>query len=301
MKGTFVLLAAVLLLGMVTVATVRYVTAHRELVEHTPIQVTEAFYTWYLAQQQNPLSQKTYLDRTDLSASFKESVTQQSGFDPFLCAQDKPESITVSNYLIQDDTATVETTQTFSTGKRVVPVTLTRDNGKWLITMVECGKVNIQSGTNASDQSSRVIYFSNSRRAGDQTDCNVVYGVERSVVSSQSPYQQALEELFKGPTAAEKEQGYSSFFSSKTAGLLKKLTVLDGVAYVNLHDPRSLIPNASSSCGSQQFLASIKETLMHDRQISKVVFAIDGDQEAFYDWLQIGCPNQETQCNDKHF
>lgn len=145
-----------------------------------------------------------------------------------------------------------------------------------------------------------LIFFSNSKKT-DTTDCALVFGVQRTIELNSTPYEQALKELFKGPTQAEKNEGYSSFFTSKTSGLLKKITVVDGIAYIELFDPRQLIPNASTSCGSQQLLASIKQTLMHDGEIGEVVFAIEGDQQSFYDWLQIGCPNQDTDCKDPHF
>ena len=70
---------------------------------------------------------------------------------------------------------------------------------------------------------------------------------------------------------------------------------------MNLRDIRVLIPNASSSCGSQQLLAEITETLQHTRQIDQVILAIEGNPTTFYEWLQLGCDVSNNFCRQDDF
>lgn len=152
----------------------------------------------------------------------------------------------------------------------------------------------------AGGSNSVYVYFSNQKKAGDNTDCGLVYAVERN--NSVNTPEIALISLFSGPTEDEKSQGYSSFFSEKTKTILKKIKVQDNTAYVDLTDIRKVIPNASSSCGSKQFLQQIKLTLMRaDSNIEEVRFAINGNPQDFYDWIQIGCDKKLNNCDPKPF
>ena len=78
--------------------------------------------------------------------------------------------------------------------------------------------------------------------------CDAVFPVPRPSMSTTYGAAAALEALFTGPTPAERSQGYRSFFSVRTAGLLKRLKIKDGVAYIDLHDKRQELTGATSSC-----------------------------------------------------
>lgn len=120
-------------------------------------------------------------------------------------------------------------------------------------------------------------------------DCSRVYPLKRELKEGEEPISTALINLFFGPTAAEREAGYNSFFSKETDYILHSVKVSKGMAYVDLKDIRSIIPNASSSCGSAQILAQIRETLQQFPEINDFRVAIDSDPAPFYEWLQIGC------------
>ena len=128
------------------------------------------------------------------------------------------------------------------------------------------------------------VYFS---KGGE--DCSRVYPLERELKEGEEPISTALINLFFGPREAEKEAGYSSFFSKDTDYILHSVKVRKGMAYVDIKDIRSIVPNASSSCGSAQLLAQIRETLQQFSEINDFRVAIDGDPAPFYEWLQIGC------------
>ncbi|MFA5024494.1 MAG: GerMN domain-containing protein [Patescibacteria group bacterium] len=145
------------------------------------------------------------------------------------------------------------------------------------------------------------VYFGNSNFNPNAQECNKVYPLDRVVPKTSAEAQTALKELFKGPTAVEKTQGYFSWFSSNTKDVLKSVKVENEIAYVDLVDLRQIIPNASTSCGSAEFLAEMETTLKQFPTIKKVVFAIDKKPTIFYEWLQIGCPPENNACDEMPF
>ncbi len=141
------------------------------------------------------------------------------------------------------------------------------------------------------------IYFGNTDFNPNGIECGKVYPLDKIVLKSSGLEAASLEELFKGPSAVEKEMGYSSFFSNKTKDILKSIKIENEVAYVNLTDVRQIIPNASASCGSADFLGEIQTTLKEFPNIKSIVFAIEGKPATFYEWLQIGCPSDNQPGN----
>lgn len=145
------------------------------------------------------------------------------------------------------------------------------------------------------------VYFANSKLNANIQDCSLVFPVIREVPKTLAVGQASLEELFKGPTMEEKKEGYTSFFSNATKDILKKIKIIDKIVYVDLKDIRFVIPNASSSCGSSQFLAEMTNTLKQFSSVEKAIFAIDGNPRTFYEWLQLGCGLENNNCDSKPF
>jgi len=137
------------------------------------------------------------------------------------------------------------------------------------------------------------VYFNNGLLNPNLKDCALVYPRERLVpvpgggLTAADKLAAALNELFRGPTDAEKDAGYVSWFSSATASILKSVRLDGDTAHVDLIDIRGLIPNASSSCGSAELLAEMETTLKQFPEVSRVVFSINGDPRTFYEWLQL--------------
>lgn len=141
-------------------------------------------------------------------------------------------------------------------------------------------------------------------KTDESFDCSQTYPIIRQMeISINDPqyYQLILHELFKGPNPIEIEEGYTSVFSEATSSILKSVNIVDQNAYINLTDIREIIPNVSASCGSQQFLAEIKNTLIANGPITDVFFAIDGDPQTFYDWIQVGCDPSLNNCQKEMF
>lgn len=144
------------------------------------------------------------------------------------------------------------------------------------------------------------VYYANLSLNKSQ-DCSLVYPVSRKIERTEAVATVSLSELFKGPTEIEKGEGYSSFFSKETEGILKSVKVLDKTAYVDLTDIRKIIPNASSSCGGSQLLSQMESTLKQFPTVERVIFAIDGDPGPFYEWLQLGCSLENNNCDKSPF
>ena len=159
------------------------------------------------------------------------------------------------------------------------------------------GKNRAVAGETITRTNPKGIYFIYFSKDGD--DCNRVYPIERKYKDGDEPISTALVNLFFGPTETEKKAGYNSFFSQETNYILHSVKVAQGIAYVNIKDVRKIIPNASSSCGSAQLLAQIRETLQQFPGINDFRVAIDSDPEPFYEWLQIGC--QDNLCDKTKF
>ncbi len=160
------------------------------------------------------------------------------------------------------------------------------------------GKFNEMTGKILGEEVVYSAYFGNSNKNPNAENCETVYPVEREI-SGENPQRELLLKLFQGPTSEEKEDGYYSFFSKETADILKGFKVEDEIAYINLKDIRNIIPNISSSCGSQQFMAEIEQTLLQFPKVEEVYYAINGEPETFYNWIQMGCLGDA--CNSDAF
>ncbi len=64
----------------------------------------------------------------------------------------------------------------------------------------------------------------------------------------------------------------------------------DGVGYADFADLSEVIPNASTSCGSAGLLAQLDSTLTQFNTVTTTRYALDGDVEAFHEWVQLGAP-----------
>jgi spore germination protein GerM len=131
------------------------------------------------------------------------------------------------------------------------------------------------------------IFFANSSRG---TACDDVFAVKRTVDMPRVA-RGALRQLLRGPSAAERAQGYGGWFSEGTAGMLNRVWIVDGVAHADFEDLRKVIPNASSSCGSTGLLAQLDRTLLQFPTVDRARYSIDGREVRFYEWLQLSVPS----------
>ncbi|CAN5754649.1 hypothetical protein BH23ACT8_BH23ACT8_17860 [soil metagenome] len=96
----------------------------------------------------------------------------------------------------------------------------------------------------------------------------------------------ALEALLAGPTTEEREAGADSLFGDATLGAVRSVTIEDGTARIDLSaELRERLPDASTACASASVLAQLQATAEQFGAVDRSVFALDGSEQAFTDWL----------------
>lgn len=116
-------------------------------------------------------------------------------------------------------------------------------------------------------------------------DCARVYPLTRHVAAPRL-LRGAMQALLAGPTRSERARGYGGWFSAKTAGHLRSVRIVRGVAYVDFRSFARDIPNASSACGSTLLLAQLDRTATQFVTVKRTVYSFDDSPRAFYAWLQ---------------
>ncbi len=170
------------------------------------------------------------------------------------------------------------------------------------ITLVSAGGCTETPVTASDRPATRFnVYFNNDDLTDGKTVCDAVFPLARSSPSTTHAASAALEALFLGPTPEERLRGYRSFFSERTVGLLKRLKIEAGTAYVDLQDRRRELAGATSSCGSAEFFSQILRTLGEFPSIDRVIFAIEGNPEVFYDWMELECDRSNDNCDPGPF
>jgi hypothetical protein len=143
------------------------------------------------------------------------------------------------------------------------------------------------AGTDGTDGEATVQVFFTNPDLGPDTE---VFPVERTVARP-AVLRGALEELLAGPTPAEEAEGYFSFFSAATADQLDDVGIEDGVAEVAFSSELpDIIPNASTSAGSAALLNALDATTTQFDTVDEAVYSLEGDVDAFYEWLQLVRP-----------
>jgi hypothetical protein len=111
----------------------------------TPEGAAAGFYSWYIwyaREVGNPLVDGVYRSSEYLTEGFVQKVDgiiasfDKGGYDPFLCAQDIPESFTVDEALVSGDRASLVVHTSFEGHTFVVEAE--QVNGRWAISDVIC-------------------------------------------------------------------------------------------------------------------------------------------------------------------
>jgi hypothetical protein len=117
-------------------------------------------------------------------------------------------------------------------------------------------------------------YFPNVNM-GSTEDCSLVYPVEREVVKSIAVGRKSLEELLKGVTDIEEQEGY---FTNIGEGVdILSLTISNGIARVDFSS--ELGEGVGGSCKVESIRAQIEETLKQFDTVDEVVISIEGNSE----------------------
>jgi len=133
----------------------------------------------------------------------------------------------------------------------------------------------IQIPVNFSPETTNIkVYFNNSK-LDPEVSCNKVFAVEREIPKTTAVGQAALLELLKGPTDAEKADGY--FTSINTGVKINKLTIGQGIAKADFDE--QLDYQVGGSCRVSAIHAQITQTLEQFSSVKSVVISIDGRTE----------------------
>lgn len=143
------------------------------------------------------------------------------------------------------------------------------------------------------------VSFATLKNNANMLDCGKTDTVTKTIPYTVAPARAAMDQLFLGPTTAEKAVGLLDFWITKdTANNLKRVFIKNGTAYLDWKDISQVIPNASTSCGSASFFGPIEDTLRQFPTVTKVIHAINGQTSVFYNWMQMGCSAENNNCDD---
>ena len=117
--------------------------------------------------------------------------------------------------------------------------------------------------------------FFNNDELDPEFSCNKVFPVEREVSKTQAVARASLEELLKGPTESEKDQG---FFTNINPGVkIQSLNIENGVAKVDFDEQLEF--QVGGSCRVAAISAQIRETLKQFPTVESVIISINGRTE----------------------
>lgn len=159
------------------------------------------------------------------------------------------------------------------------------------------------SSANAQKSGTMIVkvFFHNENLNPNMQDCTKAFPTTRTIPKTTTTARAALDELFKGVTDEEKAKGFWSFDRESTTGIVKSLNVKNKAAYLNFtRRAFETLGNATTSCGGA-FFAMVEETLTQFPTIKKVYYAVEGNTDEFYEWVQVGeCPYKK-HCAKSNF
>jgi len=136
------------------------------------------------------------------------------------------------------------------------------------------GKIFIEDINNKSETIEIKVYFNNSE-LDPEFSCNKVFPVERQIPKTQAVARTALEELLKGATSADKENG---FFSNINPGVkIQSLIIENNIAKVDFDEQLEF--QVGGSCRVAAIRAQITETLKQFPTVDGVIISINGRTE----------------------
>lgn len=111
----------------------------------SPSQTADSFYQSWVEYEGNPISSKIYLDSSYLSESLKTELTSIiesfdgfGAYDPVLCAQEKPESISSQTLEEGDNSAELKMTLDFFGQERFINLKMIKESDVWQIDQINC-------------------------------------------------------------------------------------------------------------------------------------------------------------------
>ncbi|NLZ24373.1 GerMN domain-containing protein [Candidatus Dojkabacteria bacterium] len=119
------------------------------------------------------------------------------------------------------------------------------------------------------------VFYPNSKLDTEMMDCSLVFPVTRSIPKTEVIAQAAIDELLRGVTEKEQEEGY--YTSINTGVEVLSLIIEQGVAKIDFNS--KLEEGIGGSCKIASIVAQITETLKQFSTIDSVTISIDGKLE----------------------
>lgn len=116
--------------------------------------------------------------------------------------------------------------------------------------------------------------FFNNSQVGGEFDCNRVISVDRIVPQTQTPARKSLELLIKGPSAAERSEGFFSNINPEAT--INSVTITNGVARADFSEE---LETTGGSCRVAGIRSEIIETLKQFSTVQSVIISIEGRTE----------------------
>lgn len=120
------------------------------------------------------------------------------------------------------------------------------------------------------------VFFNNPKTDPNWNfECSNVFAVERTISKTDSVAIAAINELLKGPTAAEIAKGYMTNLNSGIK--VQKLTIVNSVAKIDFNEQLQF--QVGGSCKISAIYAQIKQTLKQFPSVKDVIISINGQTE----------------------
>ena len=119
------------------------------------------------------------------------------------------------------------------------------------------------------------VFFPNSKLNPDVKDCKLVYPVTRSIPKTETIEKATLNELIKGLTQEDKDDGYFTYINNEVKVL--DFSIENNILRVNFS--KELDEEVSGSCMVDTIKAQIEETLKQFDTIDSVIISIEGKTE----------------------
>jgi hypothetical protein len=145
-----------------------------------------------------------------------------------------------------------------------------------IITNLSCNMKSANGNGKDDTETTQVkVFFQNSIKDPVSTDCSNTFSVNREVSKTLAVGKASINELLKGPSAAEAGEGYNTQIPDGV--ILKSIDIRNGIAYVDFNN--KLQDGVAGSCRVIAIRAQIEDTLKQFSTVSDVVISINGNSE----------------------
>jgi len=200
-------------------------------------------------------------------ASFPVQLVDASGNVLAQTAMQATEEWTTENYVHFTGQMTFDST-TSTTGKLIFH----NDNPSGLPEKLKTFEVPVRF--QPPTEMMNVNVYLNNDKLDPTIACNKVFATPRQVPKTEAVAQAAILELLKGPTDAERQQGYYTVINPNVK--IQSLTIdAQGIAHIDFD--QQLQAKVGGSCRVSAIRSEITETLKQFSTIKSVIISINGD------------------------